>query len=173
MDSTKNFEEFYLEMVGINKTHEDNSSHRFPDFHFVCSAKNCGAIFNQSCNRNTHEKRCHTESNIVPKTEEISQKVHRISSGKPRNFPELEEEENKKAIHKLRMEQQKERREFRKRNFESSDLLQGYSKEGKEVNREREWLSFMSEKQNQKEIKKMIKEAEKKLSKRNTSQKDK
>ena len=39
----------------------------------------------------------------------------------------------------------------RKRNFESSDLLQGCSKEGKEVNREREWLSFMSEKQNQKD----------------------
>ena len=54
----------------------------------------------------------------------------------------------------------------------SSDLLQGYSKDGKEAKRQRV-VEFMSEKQNQTEIKKMIKEAEKKLSQRNTSQKDK
>ena len=82
----ENPEEFYLEMVDINKTHEDNTSHRFPDNRFVCSAKNCGAIFNKSCHRNRHEKRCHTESDIVPKTKGISQKVHRVSSLQGTNF---------------------------------------------------------------------------------------
>ena len=61
---------FHLEMVDINKSHEQGSCSRFPDYHFVYSVKNCGAILIDMRHRNRHERNCHSEPNsVVPKKE--------------------------------------------------------------------------------------------------------